>query len=172
MTAFLYRLDRLLARLEQVLLTLLLSLMIAVAFTQIVLRNVFSTGISWADSLVRYLVLWVGFIGAALAVAEGKHITIDLLYRWVPGRSLTVIRAVTRLFAAAVCALLTSAAVTFVRNEALMGEVLFLGLPTWTLQLILPATFAVMTLRYLLPAPHAENSGTPGGSRPVDAPSP
>jgi TRAP-type C4-dicarboxylate transport system permease small subunit len=56
-----------LGRVEKFLIVVMLSMMILVAFLQIVLRNAFSTGISWGDPLVRYLVLWVGFIGASLA---------------------------------------------------------------------------------------------------------
>ena len=66
------RLDRLIGHIEKLLLSVLLASMIAVAFLQIVLRNFFDTGLPWGDSLVRYLVLWVGFIGAALATREGS----------------------------------------------------------------------------------------------------
>ena len=77
------RLDKKISRVEQVLVTILLTMMILLAFSQIVLRNFFATGISWGDSLVRYLVLWVGFIGAAIATREGKHINIDVVSRWL-----------------------------------------------------------------------------------------
>ena len=53
----LYRLDEKISRVEQVLIAALLTVMILLAFLQIVLRNFFSTGIDWADSLVRYLVV-------------------------------------------------------------------------------------------------------------------
>ena len=73
------RLDETIARIEKYLLVLLLSLMIVLAFLQIVLRNFFETGLSWGDVLVRYLVLWVAFIGAALATKEGRHINMEIL---------------------------------------------------------------------------------------------
>ena len=67
------RLDRIIGHLEKVLLSVMLAAMILLAFLQIVLRNFFDTGLPWGDSLVRYLVLWVGFIGAALATNEESH---------------------------------------------------------------------------------------------------
>ena len=51
------------------------------AFLQIFLRNVFTTGLAWGDLVLRNLVLWIGFIGATLATREGKHINIDILSR-------------------------------------------------------------------------------------------
>ena len=139
-------------RVEGILLVLLLGLMIGVAFLQIVLRNLFATGLSWADPLVRNLVVWVGFIGAALATREGKHITIDLLLRGMPQRTRGVIERMTHLFSSVICGLLTFAAIKFIRNEALMGSRTFWEIPTWVPGLILPATFALMTFRFGLRA--------------------
>ena len=144
------RTDEVIDRVEQTLITILLSLMITIAFLQIVLRNIFATGISWADPLVRNLVLWVGFVGAAIATREGKHITIDLLPHWVPQQAKAIIGIIIQLFAAFICGLLTFASVKFVRNEAIMGSITFLGIPSWVPQLILPTTFGIMTLRFFL----------------------
>ncbi len=146
------RMDGILDRVEYALLIILLGLMILIAFLQIVLRNVFATGLAWGDPLVRNLVLWVGFIGAALATREGKHINIDVLSRWMPGRGKTVSDILTRLFSFFVCGLLCFAALKFVRNEALMGQTTFLGIPGWIPQIILPITFGVMAFRFGLQA--------------------
>ena len=54
-----YWLDERISRLEQILIAALLTAMILIAFSQIVLRNFFDTGIAWGDALVRYLVVWV-----------------------------------------------------------------------------------------------------------------
>ncbi len=144
------RLDRLIGRVEKFLLSVLLASMIAVAFLQIVLRNFFDTGLPWGDSLVRYLVLWVGFIGAALATREGSHINIDVFSRWLPGVSKTVNSLVVHLFSCLVCAVLAYASAVFIRNEKLMGSSAVFDIPVWILQLVLPAAFVLMTLRYAL----------------------
>ena len=142
------RADESIDRAEQILLVVLLSSMIVIAFLQIVLRNLFSTGLAWGDPLVRNLVLWIGFIGAALATKEGKHINIDVVSRWMPplGKGLT--EFLTELFSFFVCGLLTSAALKFVKNEAQMGNVAFLGIPGWIAEIILPVVFGLMALRF------------------------
>jgi C4-dicarboxylate transporter DctQ subunit len=142
------RLDEKISRVEQVLITILLSMMILTAFFQIVLRNFFDTGISWGDSLVRYLVVWVGFIGAAIATKEGKHINIDVVSRWLTGLESNYIRLVSHFFSAGICGLLTLAAIKFVIFEAQMGSTAFLKLPVWVPEIIIPVTFGLMTLRF------------------------
>ena len=142
------RFDEKLSRVEQAFVTILLTVMILMAFFQIVLRNFFDTGISWGDSLVRYLVVWVGFIGAAIATKEGKHINIDVASRWLTGPQSNYIRLVSHFFSAVICGLLTLAAIKFLRFEAQMGSTAFFKLPVWVPEIIIPVTFGLMTLRF------------------------
>lgn len=139
-----------LGRVEKLLVVVMLSVMILMAFLQIVLRNAFSTGISWADPLVRYLVLWVGFIGASLATKEEKHITIEVFSRWFSGNSALYLKMLSQLVSAVICGLLTFAGWTFVQNETRMGGVASLKIPPWIPEMIIPITFALMTLRFLI----------------------
>ena len=144
------KLDTKISRLETVLITTLLTLMILAAFSQIVLRNFFSSGIDWSDALVRYLVVWVAFVGAAIATREGKHITMDLLSRWLTGAGTLAIQALSNFISAVICSLLTVAAARFIWFEAQMGTTTFLNLPVWVPELIMPVTFGLMALRFLM----------------------
>jgi TRAP-type C4-dicarboxylate transport system permease small subunit len=144
------QLDEKLGRAEQIMVALFLSVMILIAFLQIVLRNFFSTGISWGDSLIRYLVVWVGFIGAALATKEGKHISIEVASKWITGPKSYYFQVCSNLISAAVCGCLTYAAIKFLIFEAQMGTTSFFDLPAWIPEIIIPVTFAIMTLRFTL----------------------
>ena len=144
------KLDTNISKIETVLITLLLSMMILMAFSQIVLRNFFATGIDWGDALVRYLVVWVAFIGAAIATREGKHISIDLFSRWQKGSGSTAVKILSCFASAVISALLTFAAIKFLWFEAQMGSTAFLDLPVWIPELIMPVAFALMKLRVLM----------------------
>ena len=48
-------------------------------FGQVLARNFFATGIPHAEILSRYMVLYVAFFGAVLAVEGSKHIRIDVV---------------------------------------------------------------------------------------------
>ena len=128
---FLILLDDKINRLEQVLIATLLLAMILMAFVQIVLRKFFATGIDWGDALVRYLVVWVGFSGAAIAVKEGKHITIDVLSHALGAVSQRVLQGISNICSAAICGMLTWASIKFIRFEAEMGGTVFSKLPVW-----------------------------------------
>ncbi len=142
------RTDAVIDRVEQILLVTLLSSMILIAFLQIILRNLFSTGLAWGEPLIRNLVLWIGFIGATLATREGKHINIDLVSKWLPSRGKNLVPLTTHLFSLSICSLLTYAALKFIKNEAEMGNIIFLNIPTWIPGMILPITFGLMTFRF------------------------
>jgi len=53
-------------------------------------------------------------------------------------------------FSSLVCCFLAYAALKFIYNEYQMGSVVFLGIPSWVCQIILPSTFIIMAFRYLL----------------------
>jgi C4-dicarboxylate transporter DctQ subunit len=142
------RMDQIIARMEEVLLVVLLGSMLLIAFFQIVLRNVFSTGLDWGDPVVRNLVLWVGFVGAALATREGKHIQIDLLSRWIGPRAKKVADALTQGFSFLTCCWLIWASIKFIINEVEMRNMLFSGIPSWASEIILPLTFGSMAFRF------------------------
>lgn len=144
--------DGVIARIEMTLIVFFLGFMIFVAFLQIVLRNLFSTGLDWGDSFLRNLVLWIGFIGATLATREGKHINIDIVSRWLPALGRNVISFMTHLFSFSVCCLLTYAALKFIKNEFQMGDRTLLNIPVWIPEMILPITFILMAFRFCLRA--------------------
>lgn len=133
---------------EDIFLAALLGVMMLLAVGQIVLRNLFDTGFLWADPMLRHLVLWVGLLGAAIATREDKHITVDVVSRFVPPRTRSAIRVVTDAFAASICALVAYAGYGLIRNEIEFGSRTFLDLPAWKVEIVIPVAFALMAVRF------------------------
>jgi len=129
---------------------LLLVATILLASSQIFLRNFLGTGISWADPLLRLLVLWLSLMGAMAATRDNNHIRIDLLSRYLPSTFKRLSQKVTDLFAAIVCILLAWHSARFVYLEWQDASVLFSSVPAWLGELIMPFGFAVMALRFAL----------------------
>ena len=144
------RIDETIDRIETALIVVFLGSMMILAFLQIFLRNVFTTGLAWGDMVLRSLVLWIGFIGATLATREGKHINIDIITRSLSPSVRGWVECAIHLFSLFICALLTYASVKFIRNEMQMGTPTLLGIPIWILEAILPLTFGLMTFRFAL----------------------
>lgn len=53
-------------------------------FVNVVLRYFFHSAIFWAEEVLRYLIVWTTFIGAAVCVREKSHITLDTLVAALP----------------------------------------------------------------------------------------
>lgn len=141
-------LDRALVRVETALIVVFLSLMVLLAFLQVMLRNFLDTGLLWADPLVRHLVIWVGFVGAAVATHEERHISIDALSRFFAPRRKAAAHAVTSLFALVVCVFLADASWTFLKDELALGSEFMLNVPTWVALIIIPLGYAVIALHF------------------------
>ena len=144
------RLRRLILALENALLTFMLSAMVLLAGAQILMRNLWHTGITWGDPVLRVLVLWLALLGAMVATRESNHIRIDILSRYLPERLKRAVEHLTNLFAALVCGLLAWHSARFVYFEWLDGNLLFGNVPAWCCELILPLGFGVMALRFML----------------------
>jgi len=135
---------------EALAVTVLLSLMILITFSQVIMRNVFNEGILWGDIFIRQLVLWVGFLGASLAVREAKHISIDFLPHFLPITWGKFIQFIVNFTAGIISGLLAWAAWRFVEFEMEGSATLFLDIPVWIFQIILPYSFCVISARFLL----------------------
>ena len=58
---------------------LLLALMVAMVFGNVVLRYVFNSGIAVSEELSRWLFVWMTFLGALVALKEHAHLGSDML---------------------------------------------------------------------------------------------
>lgn len=55
-------------------------------FVNVVLRYVFHYSIYWAEELVRYLMVWLIFVGGSQVIRVEGHIRVDVLVRALPAR--------------------------------------------------------------------------------------
>lgn len=151
---------RLLHGLENALLTALVGVLILLAGAQILARMLFDTGFLWADGLLRNLVVWIAMFGAMAAAREGKHLAVDLLPHLRDGWLRRLGGLLAQGFAAAICAALAWYSLQLVQLEREGGALAFANVPTWAVQTILPAGFAVMALRFAWRAVHGLVRGT------------
>ncbi len=122
--------------------------MLSLACVQIFLRSVLSSGLPWADPLLRYLVLWCGLLGALKATGQRKHIALDFSNYLVPKSAQPWITLATDLFCTVTTGTLSLAAWVFIKNEIEYGGADLLSLPVWVWNIIFPITFGLMTVRY------------------------
>jgi TRAP-type C4-dicarboxylate transport system permease small subunit len=117
-------------------------------FVQVVLRDLFSTGFIWADIASRHLVLWIGFMGAAMGTSQGRHIHVDVLTKFLPDLVNKGLAILTNAFASIVCAALCEAGWTFVRNERSMPNEFIFTIPSWVPALIAPIGLGLIAFHF------------------------
>jgi C4-dicarboxylate transporter DctQ subunit len=144
--------DSIFNKIEGALLILLLLVMLFMAFGQVVLRNFFSGGIVWGDILLRHLVLWIGFLGAALATSGERHLNIDAFTRYLPKRIKGAVATFTNIFAAFVCFLLFNASLTFIEFEIANKNTVIGDIPSWYAQIIIPVGYGLLMFHFLVRA--------------------
>src|SRR3954465_5350001 len=63
---------------------LCLAVMVVLVFGNVVLRYGFNSGIRISDELSRWLLVWLTFLGAIVAVREHSHLGMDTFVRMLP----------------------------------------------------------------------------------------
>lgn len=135
---------------EDALLLIILIGMILLAGTQIFLRNFLETSLYWGDEMLRMMVLWLTIAGGLAASRMDKHISIAVIDRFLPARTQVVTKIIIDLFTAFICALFAWHSARFVMGSYEFGDTLMRTIPAWTLQIIMPIGFALMTFRHLI----------------------
>jgi len=124
--------------------------MIFVAVGQIVLREVFATGIIWADELVKLMVLWLAMVGSIAACRDNRHIRIDVLSHLLAPWLVAVARIIVDVFAAIVCAVIAWQAYRYLQLEIEFGDTVLIDTPSWLAHVIVPIAFLLTSYRFLV----------------------
>ena len=140
---------RALRRLESGLLVALLLAMIGVAVYQVAARNLFGTGLTWGDGMVRVALLWITMVGAMAAGPDG-HIRVDVVGRFAGERLARRLARVTNLFTSMLCFGLAWYSVTLIAYDYADRTPGFGAVPAWVCELVIPVASGVMGLRYFI----------------------
>lgn len=90
--ARLKRLERALVAANRAVLGALMIAMFGLVFANVVSRYGLGHSIAWAEEVSRYLMIWATFLGAGLALREGRHVAIDILQDRLPPRAVRWVR--------------------------------------------------------------------------------
>jgi TRAP-type C4-dicarboxylate transport system permease small subunit len=153
MTSELQTIRQTILRFEELLTATLLGGMILLAGSQILLRNLFDSGLVWADPTLRIMVLWIALLGAIAATRENRHIRIDLFSHYLSIQTQTLLSVIHDLFSAIVCGIIAWHSARFVHIEWQEGTKLFANLPSWVAEIIIPIGFTAMALRFIVNIP-------------------
>ena len=75
-------------------LVLLFGVIVCVMFAQVVFRYIFNNSLSWSEELIRFLFVWLTFLGGALAIKDKTHIAVEFLIKALPAKYLKYINII------------------------------------------------------------------------------
>ena len=63
---------------------LMMAVMTTLVFVNVVARYAFNFSIIWAEEVSQYLMIWIAYLGAGLALREGRHVALEMLHDRLP----------------------------------------------------------------------------------------
>ena len=128
-------------------------LMLGLSVLGIVLRW-FQLPLNWIEPLVRHLVFLSAFLGATLATASGRHISIEILAKYFEAsRDFSKLKVLTKfvnvitIFA---LVFLMKSGYDFFLVEKEYGSKIFFGLHSSSMVFIIPLGFALILIRSVI----------------------
>ncbi len=67
---------------------LIFGVIVFIMFTQVVFRYIFNNSLSWSEELIRFLFVWLTFLGGALAINNKSHIAVEFFIELLPDKYL------------------------------------------------------------------------------------
>ena len=134
-------------RSEELLAAGALAAMALLPLAEIVVRPIVTGGIPGSIPFVQHLTLWVGFLGAGLAARQNKLIALATATFIPEGTARQVAQGFAATVGATVSAILAWSAIDVVAIEMEVGGEIALGIPSWTLQVVLPLAFGLIAVR-------------------------
>jgi TRAP-type C4-dicarboxylate transport system permease small subunit len=150
MNRLIVRITRFVNKTEDWLLVSMLATLVVLSVVQIVYRNVFGGGIAWIDPFLRMLVLWVALSGAMIASRNNNHIRIDLFVRNLSESRYRIVQRIVYAYCCLICGVIAYHSARFVQMDYQFGVEAFSGIPAWFTEVIIPFSFLMMALRYIL----------------------
>ncbi len=144
------QLQRIVNRLEEVILATLLAIMTLLTFVQVVLRYAFNSGLVWSLEATTYSFAALVLIGMSYCVHTNTHIAVDLVTNRLPKK----VRRYVKLLAVVAClcyaGLMLYGSSVFVERLYTLGNLARdVPAPKWLLTAIMPVGFILLAYRFL-----------------------
>ncbi len=140
---------------EEKALVIALAVMVVVIFTNVVMRYIFNSSLSWSEEFARYLFVWFSWIGVSAGVKDKEHLRVEILSMSLVKRGLVKADEVVNIFVALIW-LATSWIVAYYGFDIIMAQIDMnvltpaMRIPVWTAYLSVPVCSLVVGIRLIL----------------------
>ena len=136
---------------EKTLAVAAMSIMALLPVAELLSRHAGFSGVPGSTVFVQHLTLWVAFLGAALAAASDRLLSLSA-NTFLPEKWAAPVRVAGSGLSAAIAAGLCWASYQFVLSQRDGGGILALGIAKWVVQLVMPFGFLMIAMRAVLGA--------------------
>ncbi|MFT7773375.1 TRAP transporter small permease [Roseateles sp.] len=110
-------------------------------------RSALDAAAIWADEAQQFALVWLAFLGAALATVQDNHLRMDVLRGRLPRGVKRIVTAVEAFLVPAICAFATLQSLKYLQQIASLGARSDMaGLPMWIPHAAVTLGFALMTV--------------------------
>lgn len=137
-------------RLEEVLITTLLTIMSIVIIFQVFMRYAMGASLSWSEELARYSFIWMVYIGTSYAVRCNRHLSVDAINLMFNEKGRFVVGLVSDLLFLAFAAVISLNGWSVVERVAKSGQSsASMELPMFVVYAAMPTGFTLLCFRLL-----------------------
>lgn len=144
--------DRILTGIQTYVCAILFAIIILIGGANVFCRYVLNNSITWAEEAMRFICIWLVFIGSSLTIRKDGHVSIDLLQSILKNTKVKfVLYVITRIAAASFLVVLLPSSIQLVQNmsnsySSAVGvsySIVYLSFPVGAISMLLSFLIAV-----------------------------
>ncbi len=85
-----------LRRCTELIVMVMMAFLVVVVVASVIFRYVLLAPLSWSEEVGRYVMIWLGFLSASLALHQGLHVGVEFLVNRMPLRLAVWLRGLAR----------------------------------------------------------------------------
>lgn len=143
--------DKGLAKVEKVLCSITLIVMLAITFFNVCSRFIFHVSFSFAEEITTGLFVLCSLMGSAVGVRKKSHLGLNVVTDRLPQKTQHALLLGSNMIATMFCGYMTYLGITMTMDEFNSQQITAsLQWPEWIFGMMLPLGFAFVTLRFLM----------------------
>lgn len=131
--------------LEEILMVILLAAFSLVMFAQVIARNIFNHGFTWAEEVCRYLFVYSGLLSAGYCIRKGLGIRVDAVYNFFPKPVKLCIDLVSRVLTIVIYAYIAYSSIALIQTTTTISAAM--QLPMQYVYASIPLGMCLGTIR-------------------------
>ena len=140
---------RIIDRIEEIFLSISILIATLLVLINVILR-LMGLGLTWSEELIRYLLIWVTFIGMSVCAKENTHMSIEFIPQLLKGAAYKVLMFIVYVIAIIFSVMLIWYSFKLVDFSAQSNQVSpGLGIPIAIVYFVIPFSGCLVLIRYI-----------------------